>query len=75
MKRISVKLLFAMIISFLVANLTFVLFARFVLNGYIQEENMNVSAYNVLAFGLFFVAVVVFVFVFLALIRSHIRFL
>jgi signal transduction histidine kinase len=75
MKRISVKLLFAMIISFLVANLTFVLFARFVLNSYIQEENMNVSAYNLLAFGLIFIAVVIFVLVFLVLTRSHTRYL
>ncbi|WP_318618525.1 HAMP domain-containing sensor histidine kinase [Priestia megaterium] len=75
MKRISVKLLFAMIISFLVANLTFVLFARFVLNSYIQEKNLNVSAYNLLAFGLISIAVVIFVLVFLVLIRSHIRYL
>jgi signal transduction histidine kinase len=70
MRRISVKLLFAVIISFLATNLIFVLIARLILNRYIQEEKMNVPAYNLLAFGLFFIAVVVFVFVFLVLIRS-----
>lgn len=75
MRKISVKLLFAIIISFLATNLIFILIARLGLSRYIQEEKMNVPAYNVLAFGLFFIAVVVFVFVFLVLIRSHIRYL
>ncbi len=75
MRRISVKLLLAVIISFLATNLIFILIARLVLSTYIQEEKMNIPAYNVLAFGLFFIAVVVFVFVFLVLIRSHIRYL
>ncbi len=52
MRRISVKLLFAVIISFLATNLIFILIARLVLSRYIQEEKMNVSAYNLLAFGL-----------------------
>ncbi len=75
MRRISVKLLFAVIISFLATNLIFILISRLVLSRYIQEEKMNVSAYNLLAFGLISMAVVVFIFVFLVLIRSHIRYL
>ena len=67
MRKLSVKLLFAVIISFLVTNLTFILIARLVLSRYIQEEKMNVSAYNLLAFGLISMAVVVFIFVFLLL--------
>lgn len=76
-RKISIKLLFIITLSFFLAIIACSLFSKYIIYNYIlsRTESLSAAQYNIFASILFIVGMVVFILFFLFFIRNEIRYI